>query len=206
MLSPAISDSHKVLVFAIQNRMKKNICQIRVFIYFGRIEKYEEIADRMDEEIVTFLTQIIRSDVSKSTTERGSAMIKLVNRIESISDSCYLMAQFIKQASNNKIAFDDEMVDIMKQIFLSVEQLMDELQSALEEKDSPIDLEAARAARDNIKESIETLNVENLKAIKKGNYKYKIGIIYTDVYTEQGVLADHCYHGLKYVDEMQRAR
>ncbi|MDA3865992.1 MAG: Na/Pi cotransporter family protein, partial [Salinivirgaceae bacterium] len=59
---------------------------------FARVEKYEQIADRMDEEIVTFLTQITRSDVSKKTSTQASAMIKLVSRIESISDSCYILA------------------------------------------------------------------------------------------------------------------
>ncbi len=173
---------------------------------FTRIEKYEKIADRMDEEIVTFLTQVIQSDVSKSTAEQGSAMIKLVSRIESINDSCYLMAQFIQQAKNINMPFTEEMVNNLKQLFETIDPLLKRLEAALELKSPSINLDAERQYRDAIRETIEKLNIEHLKSIKKGIYKYKIGIIYCDAFTEQGVLADHCYHGLKYIDEMIRSK
>ena len=160
----------------------------------------------MDEEIVTFLTQVIQSDVSKSTAEQGSAMIKLVSRIESINDSCYLMAQFIQQAKSINMPFTEEMVNNLKLLFETIDPLLKRLEAALELKSPSINLDAERQYRDEIRETIEKLNIEHLKSIKKGIYKYKIGIIYCDAFTEQGVLADHCYHGLKYIDEMIRSK
>nr|HPR32552.1 hypothetical protein [Prolixibacteraceae bacterium] len=71
-----------------------------------------------------------------------------------------------------------------------------------QEKVFSLNLKTERKYRDSINETIDRLNVEHLKAIKKGSYKYKIGILYCDLFNEQGVLADHCYHGLKYVEEM----
>lgn len=169
---------------------------------FERIEKYEEIADRMDEEIVVFLTKITRSEVSQTTAEQSGAMIKLVSRIESISDSCYMIAQLIKQSKSVKIPFNKEMEANLKQMFTTLNIVMSKLETALLEKPPVIIIENERKFRDQIKDEIEKLNIEHLKAIKKGTYKYKIGIIYCDLFTEQGVLADHCYHALKYVDEI----
>jgi phosphate:Na+ symporter len=173
---------------------------------YARIEKYEEIADRMDEEIVVFLTQITRSDVSQATAEQASAMIKLVSRIESISDSCHVIAQFIKQSQSTKIAFTDEMKTNLNHLFDSIDQVLARLENALEGKTTTINLETERKFRDGIREAIDQLNIEHLKAIKKGIYKYKIGIIYCDLFTEQGVLADHCYHCLKYYDEISKSK
>lgn len=173
---------------------------------YARIEKYEEIADRMDEEIVVFLTQITRSDVSQTTAEQASAMIKLVSRIESISDSCHAIAQFIKQSQSTKIAFTDEMKTNLNHLFDSIDQVLARLENALEGKTTTINLETERKFRDGIRETIDQLNIEHLKAIKKGIYKYKIGIIYCDLFTEQGVLADHCYHCLKYYDEISKSK
>lgn len=173
---------------------------------YARIEKYEEIADRMDEEIVVFLTQITRSDVSQATAEQASAMIKLVSRIESISDSCHAIAQFIKQSQSTKIAFTDEMKTNLNRLFDSIDQVLARLENALEGKTTTINLETERKFRDGIREAIDQLNIEHLKAIKKGIYKYKIGIIYCDLFTEQGVLADHCYHCLKYYDEISKSK
>ncbi|HPR32410.1 MAG TPA: Na/Pi cotransporter family protein, partial [Prolixibacteraceae bacterium] len=98
----------------------------------SRIEKYEEIADRMDEEIVIFLTQITRSDVSKATAEQASAMIKLVSRIESISDSCYLIGQLIRQSRNIKIPFTQEMLVNLDKMFDLVNVVMQKLEIALQ--------------------------------------------------------------------------
>lgn len=173
---------------------------------YARIEKYEEIADRMDEEIVVFLTQITRSDVSQTTAEQASAMIKLVSRIESISDSCHAIAQFIKQSQSTKIAFTDEMKTNLNHLFDSIDQVLARLENALEGKTNSINLETERKFRDAVREAIDQLNIEHLKAIKKGIYKYKIGIIYCDLFTEQGVLADHCYHCLKYYDEISKSK
>lgn len=173
---------------------------------YARIEKYEEIADRMDEEIVVFLTQITRSDVSQATAEQASAMIKLVSRIESISDSCHAIAQFIKQSQSTKIAFTDEMKTNLNRLFDSIDQVLARLENALEGKTTNINLETERKFRDAVREAIDELNIEHLKAIKKGIYKYKIGIIYCDLFTEQGVLADHCYHCLKYYDEISKSK
>lgn len=174
---------------------------------FARIEKYEEIADRMDEEIAIFLTRIARSDVSKATAEQTGAMLKLVSRIESISDSCCLIAQYIKLSKSKNVTFNEDMVKNIKKLFGMIDNVIKRLDNALNEKSSTImSLETERKYRDMIKETVEKLNVDHLKDIKKGVYKYKLGMIYCDLFTEEGVLADHCYHALKYVDEMNTAR
>ncbi|MDA3815760.1 MAG: Na/Pi cotransporter family protein [Prolixibacteraceae bacterium] len=169
---------------------------------FARVEKYEQIADRMDEEIVTFLTQITRSDVSKKTSTQSSAMIKLVSRIESISDSCYILAQQIMMSKNKKTQLSKEMKKNLKHMFEAIDIVINKLNTTLEDKTKNIYIESERHYRDKIKNEVEKLNIEHLKAIKKGTYKYKVGIIYCDLFTEQGVLADHCYHSLKYIDEL----
>ncbi|HKK80800.1 MAG TPA: Na/Pi symporter, partial [Prolixibacteraceae bacterium] len=169
---------------------------------YARIEKYEQIADRMDEEIVTFLTQITRSDVSKKTSTQASAMIKLVSRIESISDSCYILAQQIMLSKNKKTRMNDDMVKNLKHMFTKIDTSINKLNTTIEDKSKLIYVESERHFRDQINDEVEKLNIEHLKAIKKGIYKYKVGIIYCDLFTEQGVLADHCYHSLKYIDEL----
>lgn len=173
---------------------------------YARIQKYEEIADRMDEEIAIFLTQITRSDVSKSTAEKAGAMIKLVSRIESVSDSCQMIAQHISFASMNKMILSSEMIEQLNNLFIRIDQTINKFDVALASKSPFLQIENERKHRDAIYEIIDKLNVDHLKAIKKGTYKYKIGIVYNDIFTEQGVLADHCYHCLKYIDEIGKCK
>ncbi|HPR59917.1 MAG TPA: Na/Pi cotransporter family protein [Prolixibacteraceae bacterium] len=171
-----------------------------------RISKYEEIADRMDEEIAIFLTQITRSDVSKATAEKASSMIKLVSRIESVNDSCYMIAQHIQFARSRKLKLNDDMVKQLNRLFSFIDQTVSKFNLLSNSKTMFLQIENERKHRDNINETIDKLNIEHLKAIKKGTYKYKAGIVYNDIFTEQSVLADHCYHCLKYIDEIGRCK
>lgn len=171
-----------------------------------RIDKYEEIADRMDEEIAIFLTSITRSDVSRTTAEQASSMLKLVSRIESISDSCQLIAKQIQLSQSKNAPLTQEMVNNIKHLFNMIDKVMQRIEMAFCDKPIQFSIETERKYRDDINSTIDDLNIDHLKDIKKGNYKYKVGIIYCDLFTEEGVLADHCYHALKYIDEINQSK
>lgn len=171
-----------------------------------RIDKYEEIADRMDEEIAIFLTSITRSDVSRTTAEQASSMLKLVSRIESISDSCQLIAKQIQLSQSKNALLTQEMVNNIKHLFNMIDKVMQRIEMAFCDKPIQFSIETERKYRDDINSTIDDLNIDHLKDIKKGNYKYKVGIIYCDLFTEEGVLADHCYHALKYIDEINQSK
>lgn len=56
---------------------------------YTKIEKYEEISDRMEVEIANYLTKISESELSGIGSRRIRAMFELIDDIESIADSCY---------------------------------------------------------------------------------------------------------------------
>ena len=160
----------------------------------------------MDEEIAIFLTSITRSDVSRTTAEQASSMLKLVSRIESISDSCQLIAKQIQLSQSKNAPLTQEMVNNIKHLFNMIDKVMQRIEMAFCDKPIQFSIETERKYRDDINSTIDDLNIDHLKDIKKGNYKYKVGIIYCDLFTEEGVLADHCYHALKYIDEINQSK
>ena len=168
-----------------------------------KIRKYEEIADKIDIEVATFLTKISFNEPSQTTSENTNLMLRLVSRIESINDSCYAMAELIYQKKNRKIVFTAEMDQRISMVFEKIDLLLNDLHIEINKKVDKIDIEKERQRRDEITQLIEKLDLQHLKDIKKGVYKYKTGIIYCDLYSEAANMGDHVYHALKYTSEIK---
>lgn len=168
-----------------------------------KIRKFEMIADQIDIEIANFLTKVAGSELSKDSSETINLMLRLVSRIESINDSCSVMAELIFTKKANKMEFTDDMEDKLEQLFGMIDELLRIMTDSISKKNPQFDVAALRLKRDAIETFNERLNLQNLKDIKKGVYKYKIGIVYTDLFTEMAVMADHIYHSLKYMSDLK---
>lgn len=60
---------------------------------YSRIEKYENISDRMEIEIANYLTEVSEGRLSSESKEEIRIMLRAVSEIESIADSCNNLAR-----------------------------------------------------------------------------------------------------------------
>ncbi|MCF8358115.1 MAG: Na/Pi cotransporter family protein [Prolixibacteraceae bacterium] len=176
--------------------------QPKIEKYILKIRRYEEISDRIDEEITSFLSKVTLNDPSQHTSENSNLMLRLVSRIESINDSCTSMAEFIYTWKTKKIEFTNEMKSRLDQLFSMIDVLFSDLNIEIDKSIAPINIEMERDRRDKIESYIEKMNAQHLKDIKKGKYKPKTGIIYCDIFNEGERTGNHIYHALKYMHEL----
>ncbi|MFA9391781.1 MAG: Na/Pi cotransporter family protein [Prolixibacteraceae bacterium] len=167
-----------------------------------KIRKYEEIADKIEEEIANFLTKSSFSELSPSSSETVNTMLKLVSRIESLNDSLYAIAEQLYLKKEKKMEFNKDMEERLNQLISMIDDLVSELPKQIIKKNPSIDVDQKRNERDDIDNYIEKLNLAHLKDIKKGVYKYKVGIVYCDVFNELENTGNHAYHLLKYMNEL----
>ena len=168
----------------------------------AKINKYEEIADKIEEEIANFLAKVSTADISPNTSEGTNEMLKLVSRIESLNDACFNISKLMDIKRNKKMKFSNEMISRLEQLLSQIDQIVKFLPEEINKKNAKIDIENLRKQRDEIDNYIEKLNLLHLKDIKKGVYKYKMGIIYCDVYSELELIGNHAYHSLKYINDL----
>lgn len=166
-----------------------------------KIRKYEEIADRIEVEIAGYLTKTASSEISKQSSEAINTMLKLVSRIESLNDALYSAAELIFLKYEKKMFFNEEMNERLSMLMSMIDQLMLELPTQINRKSLIANVNKMRSQRDEITNYIEKLNLLHLKDIKKGNYKYKVGIVYCDLFNELENVGNHAYHIHKYVNE-----
>ena len=158
---------------------------------FSRIEKYEQISDRMEVDIAAYLDQVSDRHLSDDTKAKIRAMMREISEIESIGDSCYNIARSINRLHSNKEDFTENQLEHVHQMFLLSDQSLTNMGIVLTgHKDS---------AKANNTFNIETeinnyrnqLKEQNLNDINEHKYSYAIGTIYMDIVAECEKLGDY---------------
>jgi phosphate:Na+ symporter len=70
-----------------------------------RMSKYEEITDRVEVEITTFLIKVSRKHLSGPTAEELRRLRLVSSEVEKIGDVCYKMASVLSEKKKEKIYF-----------------------------------------------------------------------------------------------------
>ena len=155
-----------------------------------RIEKYEEITDRMEMEISQFLTHISEGDMSHEGSQRISAMLCVVDNLESMGDTIYQIAATRKNKREAAVHFDQHLNDNLEQMTRLVQHALDIMNDNLNGDYNRIDLTDATAAETEINQFRDQLREEHLNALKKGKYDFAIGNAYSSLYALYEKLGD----------------
>ncbi|MEN8121916.1 MAG: Na/Pi cotransporter family protein [Bacteroidota bacterium] len=171
---------------------------------YKKIEKYEEISDRMEVEIANYLTKVSESELSGIGSRRIRAMFELIDDIESIADSCYNLAKAIHRKKEGKIEFSEEITQNIQNMFDLVDEALTEMQSNLSDEYSDIDSSRALTIEEKINNYRNQLREEHLLNVKAGKYKYKTGVIYNELFSTAEKLADYIINVTEAIQEAKK--
>ncbi|MBO7193345.1 MAG: Na/Pi cotransporter family protein [Bacteroidaceae bacterium] len=76
----------------------------------GKLVKYEEISDRVEYEIATFLNSVSAEEISESTSIKIKAMYKIVGELESLGDSGETISRILSRKNIHKKDFDSDAI------------------------------------------------------------------------------------------------
>ncbi len=155
-----------------------------------RITKYEDITDRMEQEITKFLTRVGSGDVSQHASERISTMLRIIDNLESIGDAIFQIAMTRKSKREDAVHFDSSLNANLAHMSELVQKALDVMDANLKDYDN-IDLDAAYAAEHDINAYRNLLRAQHLDALKLGIYDYAIGNAYSALYALYEKLGDY---------------
>jgi phosphate:Na+ symporter len=171
---------------------------------YQKIEKYEDIIDRMEVEIANYLTKVSESELSAVGSRRIRAMFELIDDIESIGDSCFNLAKAIKRKREGNNDFIEEITDNIQQMFDLVDEGLSEMQKNLTDEYSVIDASKALEIEEKINNYRNKLRKEHLLNVKEGKYKYKTGVIYNELFSTAEKLADYIINVTEAIQEAKK--
>ena len=162
-----------------------------VEFYFAKVEKYEDISDRMEVEIATYLTKVSGGHLSPLGSHRLQTMLKLIDNIESISDSCQNVARAIYRQKTKNIAFPPVLRDNVNKMLDLVDKAMVIMIENLDEDYHNVKVDEAIDMEYNINRFRNKLKKEHIKKLKDKDYKYEAGAIYNDIISHCERMGDH---------------
>ncbi|MDE5629008.1 MAG: Na/Pi cotransporter family protein [Muribaculaceae bacterium] len=149
----------------------------------SRVEKYEDISDRMELEIAHYLNRCAEGRLSNEGKLRIAAMLNIISEIESIADSCLGIGKILNRKIEAGVDFNDEIYKNIDSMYVYVKEAMDMMISQLKDIEnisgkSLIDSYNKEREINNFRNSLRSSNVAN---INEKHYEYQAGIYYMDI-------------------------
>ena len=171
---------------------------------FSRIEKYENISDRMEVEIAGYLTKVAEGRLSENGKHRLQAMLRVVSEIESVGDSCFNLARTIMRKRDDKAGYTKEMDDNVQLMFNLMEEALASMKKQLmAEQQEPHSDEFNRS--ENIENEINNfrnqLKMQNLNDVKEQKSGYQASVTYMDMINECEKMGDYIINVVEALDE-----
>ena len=149
----------------------------------SRVEKYEDISDRMELEIAHYLNRCAEGRLSNEGKLKIAAMLNIISEIESIADSCLGIGKILNRKIQSGVEFNEEIYKNIDAMYVYVKDAMAMMTKQLDNienvsaKSLPDSYNKEREIN-NFRNALRGSNVEN---INNKHYEYQAGIYYMDI-------------------------
>ncbi len=150
---------------------------------FSRIDKYEEISDRMEIEIANYLNRCAEGRLSNEGKMKVAAMLNIVSEIESIADCCFGCAKILTRKQEAGVQFNDMIIENIDKMFAYIKEAMADMLVLLSDIEKVREADIIRSYNkereiNNLRNNLRSNNVDN---INNHIYEYQSGIYYMDL-------------------------
>ena len=159
---------------------------------YSRIEKYEDISDKMEIEIGNYLNKVSEGRLSPNGKMRIAGMLRIISEIESIADCCFNVAKTTQRKLQNNVKFPDTINEEVDRMFAIVDKAMENMLAILKEMETPDESKIIKAY--NIEREINSyrnqLRDTNIANINDKQYDFQDGIFFMDLIGEAEKMGD----------------
>ncbi len=193
-------------MFGMVKEMDRESDEDRFLKTFERVQKYENISDRMELEIANYLNRVSEGRLSDESKGKIHRMLRIVSEIESVADSCDNISRILDRKRQGKITFLPDMQSHIDKMYSFLDEGLDSMSQVLHLINEP-DVDTARS------ESIETqinryrdeLKRQNVSDVNEHHYSYETSVVYMDLITECERMDDYIINIVEAVAEYKPA-
>lgn len=156
---------------------------------YKKLVKYEEITDKIEFEIATYLNEVSKEELSEESANRIKKMYKIIGEMESLGDSCESVGRILKRKNIHKNTFDENMLKRLNQLMDYVEGAYEVMLQNLKNT-SLTDISNAMDAEYNINSFRNSIREEHMVNLETGQCNYLTGVYFLDVVAELEKIGD----------------
>ena len=157
-----------------------------------KLVKYEEISDRIEYEIASFLNAVSEGDISEETSARIKGMYKIIGELESLGDSGEAISRILSRRNIHKKTFDQDTVKKLEDMALAVDNayaaMIVNLNAA--HKGELVEISNAYNSEDRINNLRNYLRDAEIEEIESNRKNYQTSVYYMDIVSELEKMGD----------------
>lgn len=159
--------------------------------YRQKLVKYEEIADRIEFEIASFLNAIPQDNISENTRDDIKVMYKAINELESLGDSGEAISRILSRRNSHNKSFSAEQVRNIESLIDLVDKAYDiMIRNLTQSHKSMLGLKMAVDCEIEINERRNLLREDEIRNIEKEGSDYHGSVYYLDIISEVERMGD----------------
>ena len=158
----------------------------------GKLVKYEEISDRIEYEIASFLNAVSEGEISENTSYKIKAMYKIIGELESLGDSGESISRILSRRNAHNKTFDQDTVKRLNAMIDLVDNAYHAMTTnlTLGAKGELEEISNAYAAEERINGLRDHLRDEEINSLEDNRKNYQTSVYYMDIVSELEKMGD----------------
>jgi phosphate:Na+ symporter len=158
---------------------------------FKKMQKYEEITDRVEVEIAQYLEKMSTNELTASTSTKIRSMLSITNDLERIGDIFFQMSKTIERKDDQKIYFLPDQRENLNGMLDLVDKAFSVMNDNLDAGYGHITSQKALEAEREINGMRNILRKSYLENVQTGEYNITGGMMYNDIFSSCEKVGDH---------------
>ena len=160
--------------------------------YREKLVKYEEISDRIEYEIATFLNSVSSADISETTSMQIKSMYKIIGELESLGDSGEAISRMLSRRNNHNKSFTPETIAHIEQMIDAIHHAYEVMINNLSQAHAGtlLDISNALQAEEQINQLRNQLREAEIEDIEQNKTNYQTSVYYLDIVSELEKMGD----------------
>lgn len=158
---------------------------------FARVKEMEEMVDRYEDELGTYLVRLSRAALSTKDSHELNELLHCIGDFERIADHSLNLAEAAKEMNQKSLNFSAEARAELKIYAGAVRDVLELSILVFEEEDAGRAKEV-EPLEEVIDQLSEQLKMRHIKRLRAGTCTIELGFILADLTTNFERIADHC--------------
>lgn len=156
----------------------------------AKIKKYEEITDRMEEEITVFLSKVAQHEMNEESMIKMRGYFSIASDLEHVGDSFFQISRSLERKKDKNVWFSPDQRNALMEMMDKVEKAFNNALKNLKANSDELNLDLTYEIENSVNEHRDNLQTAHILSMENEDYSYQAGMHYKDVYSANEKIAD----------------
>jgi Na/Pi-cotransporter len=168
------------------------------------MKKQEDYADQMQEQLTSFCVKMLQDAQTPTNADTLAALIRVIDELESITDSIYNLTKITEQRITEKYLYTDEERNELTGFLALVSKFLFFTVNNLDGRLLPDEVEEANSYEEKINEMHQALAAKVHKRMADGTGNLKLGLLMLEVERNLEHIGDYCINIVESYGNVQK--